>query len=165
MNASDPLKQVIEKTRGQEGALPGKSCMKDVRGTGSTKQVKFRLTSRYEYSCRCHDRCSSYPWNHWQSTMQRSGGPQPRYSPKVLKAPSEFARRTSTDLVKELYSRLRGNATGAACPATGSPKLGRNFVLDSGASFNIIGRDDLTHAEVKTIRSCKAIRLNTAVEY
>ena len=92
---------------------------------------------------------------------QRSGGQKPRYSPTVLKESAAAARRTAILLAKEC-GRLSANAISSALPPTGSPKLGRNFLLDSGASLNIIGRDELTRAELKTHRKCKTIRLNTA---
>lgn len=161
VNAADPVIIVRTKTKGQLGVLSGKIPLKEAGEYGSNKQVEFRRTSRNEYSVRRHDRCSSYQWNHWRSITQRSGGRKPRYSSEVLEVPSELVRRTATDLAKEC-SRLRGKAPGSACPATRSPKRGRNFLLDSGAPFNIVDRDELTLAERKTIRSCKATRLNTA---
>ena len=92
---------------------------------------------------------------------QRSGNQKLRYSPTVLKESARVSRRIAILLAKEC-GRLSGNDNSSALPATSRPKLGRNFLLDSGASFNIIGRDELTHAELKTQRKCKTIRLNTA---
>ena len=63
------------------------------------------------------------------------------------------ALRNAKTLASEC-GRLSGNASASACPVTGRSKAGRNFLLDSGASFNIIGRDELTHAELKTLRKC-----------
>lgn len=125
------------------------------------KQVNFRLISRNEFSCRRHERCSSCQWHHWQSIAERSGGQKPRSPSAVLKVSAVYARRTATILAKECSSP-RGNAKGSALPATGSPTPGRNFLLDSGAWFDIIARDELTVAELKTMCKCKPIRLNTA---
>ena len=122
---------------------------------------KNRLTSANEYSCRRHEKCSTYQKQQWQVIEQRGGGQKLRYSPTVLKESAAPAHRTAILLAKEC-GRLSGNALSSALPATGSPKRGRSFLLDSGASFNIIGRDELTRAELKTIRKCKIIRLNTA---
>ena len=79
-----------------------------------------------------------------------------RHSPATLKSSTAVARRTANLLAKSC-GRLSGNAKAAACPATGKPKLGRNFLLDSGASFNIIGRGELTLAELKTVKSVKEL--------
>ena len=86
---------------------------------------------------------------------------RPRYSPTVLTDSVPVACRKALLLAKSC-GRLSGNAKASSVPATGSPKRGRNFLLDSGASFNIIGRDELTRAELKTLRTCKRFWLNTA---
>ena len=140
---------------------PGKSILQKSGGTGGDKKVNVRLTSANEFSCRRHEKRSTYQWHQWQSIEQRSGGQKPRYSPTVRKESATAARRTAVLLAKEC-GRLSGNAKGSALPATGSPKQGRNFLPDSGVSFNIIGRDEMTHAELKTLRTCKTIRLKTA---
>ena len=40
--------------------------------------------------------------------------------------------------------------------------VGRNFIVDSGASFNLIGEKDLTPSERKRVRKACPIALNTA---
>ena len=40
--------------------------------------------------------------------------------------------------------------------------VGRNFIVDSGASFNLIGEKDLTASERKRVRKACPIQLNTA---
>ena len=149
-------KPCSKKTKAQEGMSPGRSILKQ-----SAKTAIFHLTSANEFSCRRHEKCSTYQWQQWQVIEQRSGGQKPRHSPTVLKGSAAAARRTAILLAKEC-GRLSGNAMSSALPATGSPELGRNFLLDSGASFNVIGRDELTRAELQTLRKCKTIRLNTA---
>ena len=39
---------------------------------------------------------------------------------------------------------------------------GRNFIVDSGASFNLIGDKDLTASEKQRVRKACPIQLNTA---
>ena len=140
---------------------PAKSILKESGGPRCAKSVNFRLTSANEYSCRRHEKRSSFQRLYGQDTQQRSGSKRLRYSPTTLKASAALARKKANLLAKSC-GRLSGNAKASACPATGSPKRGRNFLLDSGASFNIIGRDELTREELKTLRLCKRIRLNTA---
>ena len=141
--------------------LLGSSILKQSGGTSSTKNAKFRLTSAYEFSCRRHEKRSTFQRLYWQEIQQRSGAQRPRYSPTVLKDSAAVARRRALLLAKSC-GRLSGNAKASALPATGSPKRGRNFLLYSGASFNVIGRDELARPELKTLRKCKTIRLNTA---
>ena len=131
---------------------PGKSNLKQVGATSCAKEVKFRLTKENEYCCRLRERRSSRErYFGSKDTINRTGRKMVRYSPATLKSSAAQARRTANLLAKSC-GRLSGNAKAAACPATGKTKLGRNFLLDSGASFNVIGRDELTLAELKTLK-------------
>ena len=73
-----------------------------------------------------------------------------------MKEHARISRHIAILLAKEC-GRLSGNATSSALPATGRPKHGRSFLLDSGVSFNIIGRDELTPAELKIQRNSQIV--------
>ena len=55
-------------------------------------------------------------------------------------------------------------STAVACPASGQMS-GRNFLVDSGASFNLIGLNNITDKEKSTLRDADPIRLGTANGY
>ena len=106
--------------------------------------------------------CNSYQkWNAEKIKMRAEGRrmakPKPRYSP-------EAAKRYADKLAKQFGKKQQSKSAEEAMPVNRSIVFDRNFLLDSGASYNIIGRSEITESEWKTSRKIRPTMRNTPAE-
>ena len=160
------LEQRVSKQSSIDHSLPVSdtlpSCLKQGLGRRCTNQQSFQLNSRELFLIKRREVCNSYQKWSANSILARADGsrmanPQPRYSP-------EAAQRTAVKLAKQFKKKPAPSTDGekVALPADKTYVEERNFSLDRGASYNIIGRDELTESEWETRKSIPTITLNTA---
>ena len=91
-------------------------------------------------------------------------GQKPRDKSYVIEAHEQQARQAAKDLARTVrkFRRLEEGVNGQALTGLHKLQPGRNFIVDSGASFNLIGSKELSPAEKKRIRKACPISLNTA---
>jgi hypothetical protein len=132
-----------------------KSCLKEIGSPSKHGQVKWSLSNAeckrelYQY------RYSSYQRYYWDKWSRRVRQPKARFDSEVI-SKSEIAARISA---LELAEQGKDSQGVVAVASTEE----RCYILDSGASFNLIGRKFMTRKEVSRIkRAALTIALTTA---
>ena len=133
----------------------GKSCLKEIGGPKRHRQVTWSL-SKYQYKREIYQyRYSSYQRYYWSKWCMRTRQLKPRVDKDVISICEIAAREKALILAKQCKC-----SQGAALVSTS----GRSYILDSGASFNLIGKPFLTRKEIARVRTSEdSIELTTAV--
>ena len=133
----------------------GKSCLKEIGGPTRHRQVTWSL-SKYQYKREIYQyRYSSYQRYYWSKWCMRTRQLKPRVDKDVISICEIAAREKALILAKQCKC-----SQGAALVSTS----GRSYILDSGASFNLIGKPFLTRKEIARVRTSEdSIELTTAV--
>ena len=154
---------VPEGSKGEASEPVSKSCLKQAKLDECSRKISWNLTSQEKRIELQNYECSTYTWYHWDKIQARRNGPsraKPRDTPVKIRAAEKVAFKKATSLAKE----VRRTMNGEACPAS-QQAAGRSFLVDSGASYHLIGRNYINNAERRSIRPAKfSIRLNTAAE-
>ena len=132
-----------------------KSCLKEIGSPSKHRQVKWSLSKQeckrelYQY------RYSSYQRYYWDKWPRRVRQPKARFDSGVI-SKSEIAAQISALKLVEQCKDSQGVVAVASTEE-------RGYILDSGASFNLIGRKFMTRKEVSRIkRAAYTIALTTA---
>lgn len=161
---TDALKQRVSDQSSSGHNLPisaePPSCLKQGMGRGCTMSLTFQLNSRGIYLIQRREVCNSYQkWNADEIKVRAEGrrmaNPKPRYS-------QEATKRYADKLARQFGKKQQSENTEVALPANRRIVLDRSFLLDNGASNNIIGRSEITESEWLTLRKIPPITLNTA---
>ena len=182
VSKADALEQRVSKQSSDGHSMPVSetlpSCLQQGVGRRCTKKLMFQLNSREKYLEGRRNVLSTYQKYNAVSIQARANGtrmanPLPSYSSEAaLKAAEKLAKQfmkkpaQSTDICSDKVVTeailAPTEKEKVALPANKNNVEERNLLLDSGASFNIIGRAELTRAEWATRKSIPPITLNTA---
>ena len=129
------------------------SCLKQGSGRGCTTSLTFQLNPRGKYLIKRREVCNTFQkWNAEKIKARAEGRRKANQKPRFS---AEAARRAADKLARQ-FSKKQQKSTEVALPANRSIVVDRNFLLDSGASYNIIGRDEITE---KNGQQCGRFRL------
>lgn len=139
-----------------------KSCLEEAGSRNAQKKKpEWNLKRAMKKQERAQYECSSYEWYWWHKKQARNGGAKPRFPPEVIKSLADKALSEAMKLAEECGQFHGVEIQRTACQTSGFVP-GRTFIVDNGASFNLIGRSFSTAAEKKTIRIGPPISLKTA---
>ena len=139
------------------------SSLKQPDSIPKAQNVKWNLSPEHLRSVADHDQLSSFQkWYDRKIKPRKPGrGQKPRDKDYVIKAHEQQARQAAKDLARDVrkFRKLDKGVDGQALPGSFS---GRNFIVDSGASFNLVGYSSLSKAERKRVRKAAPVALNIA---
>ena len=122
----------------------GTSCLKVLGAPRRHRRIQWSLSKLIKDRELCHCDYSSYQWDHWAKWSVRTCRPKARVDLRIISI-CEIAAREQGDAMVSTSSRCS--------------------ILDSGASFNRIGRQHLSKKEVARIRRPRStIQLTTAAD-
>ena len=132
-----------------------KSCLKEIGSPSKHGQVKWSLSNAeckrelYQY------RYSSYQRYYWDKWSRRIRKPKARVDSEVISKSESAAQDNALKLAEQCK-----NSQGVVAVASTED---RSYILDSGASFNLIGRKLMTKKEESRVkRAAYSIELSTA---
>ncbi len=131
------------------------SCLRSEPSSRDEKSVCWQRKRTMLHNEEAHYDCSNYQWYYCHEIETRQGGEKARYKPAVIKRNEDKAERAAQGLQKECNTSL--GQQGQACLSSDS--AGRSFIVDSGASFHLIGRNYSKSEERKGIRKACARRV------
>ena len=135
-------------------------------GGPDVPKISWNLSPADLRSVTARDQLSTFQKSYGRKILARKPGrgQKPRDKDYVIKAHEQQARQAAKDLARQVrkFRRLEEGVDGQALPGVRKSFPGRNFIVDSGASFNLVGYKSLSPAERTRVRKAHPISLNTA---
>ena len=101
------------------------------------------MSTEQERSVTARDQMSTFQAWYGRKILARvpGRGQKPRDKPYVIQAQEQHARKAAKDLARQVrkFRKLENGVDGTALPSARKSHRGRHFIVDSGASFNLVG--------------------------